>query len=201
MALERTYTIPLRRAFSKAPNYRRTERAVNELRRFVQHHMKCENVKIGKHLNLEMWKHGKKNPPPRIQVKVLKDKRKVKDKEIEFVLAELPDKPFEMPVDKKDKKGAKSLSLEEPFKKTLGKNEKPSGKKDTLEQHVHGEAEHKHEEEAQKIEKEEIKLEQKEKPKETPQVEAFASKPKAEGKLRQEEHFPRSQKPVHEKGK
>src|SRR3989344_7353752 len=103
MALERTYTIPLRKAFSKAPNYRRTERAVNELRRFIQHNMKCENVKLGKHLNLEMWSRGRKNPPPRIQVKVLKDKRKVKDKDVEFVLAELVDMPFELPVDKKEK--------------------------------------------------------------------------------------------------
>src|SRR3989344_288174 len=184
MALERTYNIPLRRAFSKAPNYRRTERAVNELRSFIQRHMKCENVKIGKHLNLKMWSRGKKNPPPRIQIKVLKDKRKIKDKNVDFVLAELPDKPFEMPVDKKDKKAAKKEE-----------------KKETLEQHVHGETDTKHEEEAKAIEKEEIRLEQKEKPKEIPRVEAATSRPKAVGKLRQEEHFPRSQKPVHEKGK
>src|SRR3989344_8510033 len=186
MALERTYTIPLRKAFSKAPNYRRTERAVNELRRFIQHHMKCENVKLGKHLNLEMWKQGRKNPPAKIQVKVLKDKQKVKDKDVEYVLAELVDKPFDLPK-KEDKKGKKGAKADE--------------KKPTLEQHVHGETDKEHAEEAKAIEREEIKLEKKELQKETPQVEPAESNPKAEGKLRQEEHFPRSQKPVHEKGK
>mgnify|MGYP001558221302 CR=1 FL=1 len=186
MATERTYNIPLRKAFSKAPNYRRTERAVNELRRFVQHHMKCENVKLGKYLNLEMWKHGRKNPPVKIQVKVLKDKHKVKDKDVEYVLAELVDKEFDLPK-KDDKKGKKAEKKEE--------------KKETLEQHVHGEADKQHKEEAKAIEKEEIKLAKEELPKEIPQVEPAEFKPKAAGKLRQEEHFPRSQKPVHEKGK
>ena len=64
---------------------------------FIKRHMKNENVKIGKHLNLEMWEHGRKNPPARIKIKVLKDKKKVKDKEIEFVLAELIGAEFEMP--------------------------------------------------------------------------------------------------------
>ena len=181
MAVERIYTIPLRKAFSKAPDYRRTERAVNELRRFIAHHMKCVNVKIGKYLNLEMWERGRKNPPPRIQVKVLKDKKKVKDKEVEFVLAELIDKEFDMP--KKDVKGKK------------GKETKAE------EKHVHTESDKEHKEEAAEIEKEEIKLEKKELQKEEVQVEPAESKPKAEGKLRQEEAFPRSQKPVHEKGK
>src|SRR3989338_4204698 len=104
MAIERTYTVPLRKAFSKAPNYRRTERAVNELRRFVAHHMKCDNVKLGRNLNLEMWKQGRKNPPAKIQIKVLKDKHKVKDKDVEYVLAELVDAPFDLPK-KDDKKG------------------------------------------------------------------------------------------------
>ena len=109
MAIERTYNVPLRKAFSKAPDHRRTERAVNELRRFIVHHMKCENVKLGIHLNLEMWKQGRKNPPAKIQIKVLKDKHKIKDKEVEYVLAELPDKPFDLPKQKKRKRKPKSI--------------------------------------------------------------------------------------------
>ena len=38
-----------------------------------------------------MWKHGRKNPPVKIQVKVLKDKHKVKDKDVEYVLEQLDD--------------------------------------------------------------------------------------------------------------
>src|SRR3990167_8587004 len=79
MALERIYTIPLRKEFSRAPNYKRTKRSVRTIREFLQKHMKCDNVKLGKYLNLELWKNGRKNPPPRIQVKAIKDKIKIKD--------------------------------------------------------------------------------------------------------------------------
>jgi len=98
--MERIYTIPLRREFSKAANYKRTAKAIKTVRAFVQKHMKCENVKLGRELNLELWKHGRKNPPPRIKVKVLKGK--YKDEEI--VLINLPNIKIEMPTDKKKKK-------------------------------------------------------------------------------------------------
>ena len=179
MAIERTYTVPLRKAFSKAPNYRRTERAVNELRRFIAHHMKCENVKIGRHLNLEMWERGRKNPPARIKIKVLKDKKKVKDKEIEFVLAELIGAEFEMP----EKEG----------------KEKKEKKEET---HVHAEADKKHKEEAKAIEQEEIKLEKKELQKKPVDDSVKKTETKElEAKMREKEIYSRDQKPVHEKRK
>ena len=179
MAIERTYTVPLRKAFSKAPNYRRTERAVNELRRFIAHHMKCENVKIGRHLNLEMWERGRKNPPARIKIKVLKDKKKVKDEEIEFVLAELIGAEFEMP----EKEG----------------KEKKEKKEET---HVHAEADKKHKEEAKVIEKEEIKLEKKELQKKPVDDSVKKTETKElEAKMREKEIYSRDQKPVHEKRK
>src|SRR3989344_3048732 len=94
--LERQYTIPLRRAFMKAPNYRKTKRAVNEIKYFLQKHMKSEIIKIGSHLNLELWEKGKKNPPPRVKVKVLK-----RD---DIVYVELPNFDYPLPKDKKEKK-------------------------------------------------------------------------------------------------
>ena len=94
--LERQYTIPLRRAFMKAPNYRKTKRAVNEIKYFLQKHMKSEIIKIGSHLNLELREKGKKNPPPRVKVKVLK-----RD---DIVYVELPNFDYPLPKDKKEKK-------------------------------------------------------------------------------------------------
>ena len=102
--MERLYTIPLRREFSKAPNYKRTSRAIKAIRAFGQKHMKCDDVKIGKYLNLEMWKHGRKNPPARIKVKMIKEKKKEKDKEIEYVMVELPHIKIEKPVEEKKEK-------------------------------------------------------------------------------------------------
>ena len=102
--MERLYTIPLRKEFSKAPNYKRTSRAITAIRDFVKRHMKNENVKIGKYLNLEMWKHGRKNPPARIKVKAILEKVKIKDKEIEYVIVELPNIKIELPKKEKKKK-------------------------------------------------------------------------------------------------
>jgi len=71
--LERTYIIPLRREFIKTAKYKRSKRAVSEVRRFLQRHMKSDNVKISNNINLEIWKHGIKNPPGKIKVNVTKD--------------------------------------------------------------------------------------------------------------------------------
>jgi len=126
MALERIYTIPLRKEFSRAPNYKRTKRSVRTIREFLQRHMKCDNVKLGKYLNLELWKNGRKNPPPRIQVKAIKDKIKIKDKDVEVVQAELINAPIEFKKeDKKEvkKEEKKKDSLEEEKKEVLESKE------------------------------------------------------------------------------
>ena len=129
MALERIYTIPLRKEFSRAPNYKRTKRSVRTIREFLQKHMKCDNVKLGKYLNLELWKNGRKNPPPRIQVKAIKDKIKIKDKDVEIVKAELINAHIEFKKEeKKDsyslpKLGRKKDKQEEEKKEVLEKEE------------------------------------------------------------------------------
>ena len=77
MALERTYTIPLRKGWLKAPRYKRAKKAVNTLREFLVRHMKSDDVRLLPELNLEIWKHGMKNPPPRVKVNVVKDDKGV----------------------------------------------------------------------------------------------------------------------------
>ena len=39
--------------------------------------MKSEDVRIGTSVNLEVWKHGMKNPPSRVKVNVTKDDKGV----------------------------------------------------------------------------------------------------------------------------
>ena len=75
MTIERTYTIPLRKEFQKAPKYRRAKRAINALRTFVAKHMKSDNVLIGPRLNLKIWEHGIKNPPHHVKVTAVKDEK------------------------------------------------------------------------------------------------------------------------------
>jgi len=105
MAEERIYTIPLRREFRKAPIYRRTKRALKEVKEFLARHMKAEEVKIGKYLNLELWKHGRKNPPAKIKIKAVRETIKIKEKDVIVVRAELINAPVELvKEEKKDNK-------------------------------------------------------------------------------------------------
>ena len=71
-AEERIYTVPLGRAWV-APRYRRAEKAVTVLRKFVQRHMKPEEVVIETAVNEAIWARGIKNPPRKIRVRLSKD--------------------------------------------------------------------------------------------------------------------------------
>ncbi|MFW6283277.1 MAG: 50S ribosomal protein L31e [Minisyncoccales bacterium] len=71
--LERTYNIPLRKEFQKCSIFKKTNKAVSGVRKFISKHMKSDNVKIGKELNLEIWKNGIKNPPHHVKVTAIKN--------------------------------------------------------------------------------------------------------------------------------
>lgn len=74
MAEEKLFTIPLRREWLRVPRWRRSKRAVDAVRHFVTRFAKAKEVKIGKWLNLALWECGAKSPPPRVYVKITKDK-------------------------------------------------------------------------------------------------------------------------------
>ncbi len=148
--LERVYTIPLRRETLKVPSFRKANKAAKSVREFIMKHMKSDNVKLGKHLNLDIWRHGAKNPPNKVKVNAVKDDKG-------RVVAELVGAPKEKP--KEDKKTA-AKKHEKPVKEEEF-TEKPEEK---LEKQVE-EAKEEKAEEAKKIEHEEIKELQKEHPK------------------------------------
>jgi ribosomal protein L31E len=56
--MERNYIIPLRKECQKVPKYSKGRKAVKATRKFLQKHMKVENVKLGKYLNLKLWENG-----------------------------------------------------------------------------------------------------------------------------------------------
>ena len=62
---ERIYTVPLGRA-RMVPRYRRAEKAVTILRKFVQRHMKPEEMVIDTAVNEAIWARGITNPPRKI---------------------------------------------------------------------------------------------------------------------------------------
>ena len=83
--IERTYTIPLRKSWRKAPSYKRAKRAVTAVQRFIKKHMKSDDVKIGRNLNKKIWERGIKNPPHKIKVNLVKEESFSKAEEREII--------------------------------------------------------------------------------------------------------------------
>lgn len=90
MTEEKILTIPLRRHFRIYPRWRRTKIAVRATRAFLIHHLKTDQVSLGKYLNLALHSCGRKRPPHHIQVKVWKDKDTYK---AEIIGAPVEEKP------------------------------------------------------------------------------------------------------------
>lgn len=70
---ERVYTIPLR-VVKQVPRWRRSNRAMKEVRSYLARHMKTpeENVKIDNSLNEFVWARGDEKPPLRVRVRAVK---------------------------------------------------------------------------------------------------------------------------------
>lgn len=135
---ERIFTIHLRKEFDKVPHYKRTQKAVKGVRKFIIQHMKCDNVMIGKYLNDKIWERGRKNPPVRVQVKAVKEnvsekgsEKKKNKKSIEVVKVELVGAPEEKKVEKK--KGFFKRLAEKDTDKTKHEVEEAKEKEEVLE--------------------------------------------------------------------
>ncbi|MBS3136924.1 60S ribosomal protein L31 [Candidatus Woesearchaeota archaeon] len=70
--VERTYNVPLRVEWLKAPKYRRAKKALIGLRQFISKHMKSDDVSIGQYANEAIWAKGIQSPPHHLKVSVLK---------------------------------------------------------------------------------------------------------------------------------
>ncbi len=70
---ERIYTVPLRRAYWTGSRLRRANRAVRILRKFVERHMKPEEIVIQKEVNERIWSRGIQKPPRRVRIRVTKN--------------------------------------------------------------------------------------------------------------------------------
>jgi large subunit ribosomal protein L31e len=112
-SFEREYVIPLRKGFRNTVQHKKAPRAIRTIMQFLERHTKTKNVKLGMHLNEFMWKHGIKNPPPRVKVKV-----HVKDG---VARAELSGKDFKGAVVAQKKK--EPQNLKEKIEAKLGADE------------------------------------------------------------------------------
>ena len=105
---ERKYIIPLKREFNKVPNYQRTSKATKAIRNFIKKHMKVDEVKISKELNLKIWSRGRKNPPVKVEVKTIQEDG--------FAHVTLPELAF---AKKKIKKAPKAEGLKGKLQETV----------------------------------------------------------------------------------
>ena len=145
--LERTYVIPLRKVYQRAPRWKRTPRAVKAVREFIVRHMKADDVKMGKHLNMLLWKDGMKNPPHKVSVDCSKDKEGIVTVEIVGAPKEVKKEEPKKAEVKKDSKKADAKDKKDDSEVEVAVKDALSGK-DT---------------ETKKAEKEELKTIQKEK--------------------------------------
>jgi len=156
---EREYVIPLRKEFQKTPKYKRAKKTITAVKEFLIKHMKSDNVKLGKYLNLKVWENGIKNPPNKIKVKV----EKYDDG---LVKAELVGAPVEKPKEEKKKPVKKTEKAEEkklPDKKEQKKETKQETVKEENKENLEKKQQKK---EIVKKEPEEDKVKEKEKKKE-----------------------------------
>lgn len=128
MAEEKTFTIPLRKEFSKKPIYRRAKKAVTAVKEYAMQHLKVKIVKIGPQLNTKIWERGRRHPPAKIKVKGHVDDG--------VAYVELPEFKFEKTKPKeeegkpKDAKAEEKKEQEKELNKELATEEKLKEKKE-----------------------------------------------------------------------
>ncbi len=68
---EHIYIIPLRDV-KRSPRWKRANTAVKDIRKFLEKHMKSEDVKIDRTINEHIWERGSQKPPSKIRVRAMK---------------------------------------------------------------------------------------------------------------------------------
>lgn len=137
MAIERTYNIPLRKEFQKAPKHKRAKKAITALKQFLAKHMKADEVKIGRNLNEYIWNQGIKNPPHHVKVNVVKDDDNIAKAELfgykyeEMTKEELEE--YMAKSEKQRKKAEKKEAVKAPDKVVDKVEKKPSLAKEAVE--------------------------------------------------------------------
>lgn len=159
--LERTYVIPLRKGWLKAPQHRRAKKAVRLVREFLAKHMKVEDrdlakIKLDLWLNRALWSRGIKSPPHKITVKATKDSNG--EVYAEFVGLPKKFKAEDAFLKKKMEKAVKKKAAAKEKKKEVKKEEKKEEK--TEEEKIEEEKKKKEEKELRKeVHKHEVKTE------------------------------------------
>ncbi|GIU68607.1 MAG: hypothetical protein KatS3mg001_457 [Candidatus Pacearchaeota archaeon] len=142
---EKIYVIPLRKKTINTARYKRSKKAINEIKKFIARHLKIydkdyKKIKIDVFLNEYIWKRGARKPPAKVKVKTIEEDNSIK--------VELVDLPKDL-LFKKQRLEKRGMKIQDNLKK-----------KETLE-----EKERKEEEKKEEIKETEEKKEELEKKK------------------------------------
>lgn len=80
---EQIYIIPLGRV-KRVSRWRRSPKAMKDIRAFLVHHMKSEDVRLDMSINEHVWMRGTEKPPAKIRVRAMK----LEDGHVQAELAE-----------------------------------------------------------------------------------------------------------------
>lgn len=80
---EQIYVIPLR-VVEKMPRWKRGNRAIKEIRKYLTRHMKSEEIKLDQSINEKVWERGIEKPPSKIRIRAMK----FEDGQVQAELAE-----------------------------------------------------------------------------------------------------------------
>jgi len=189
--MERKYIIPLRKEWLKVPIHSRTKKAVKAVNNFIGKHMKTEDVRIGKYLNLKLWERGNRHPPHKVEVVVETKTEKVDGKDKKYVKVEIVGAP------KEEKKEEKKKLVDRLKEKVSGKadvvSKKESGETEKEAKDIAEEAKEEKKEAEKVIMKEEEKLlEARKAPREQPKKE---TRPETKAGIEMHEtQFPKDKK-------
>src|SRR3989344_9700046 len=116
--------------FNKTPRWKKTKKAVSAVKQFLMKHMKSEDIKLGRALNENLWKHGIRNPPHKIKVSVTRDDKGTVRAELFGVKAEETKKETKKKVENKKAEKAEAATEECRTKPAVLEPEKPELKKE-----------------------------------------------------------------------
>ena len=80
---EQMYVIPLG-GVKRVPRWRRSAKAMKDIRAFLSRHMKSDDVRLGQDINERVWSRGTEKPPARVRVRAMK----LEDGHVQAELAE-----------------------------------------------------------------------------------------------------------------
>jgi large subunit ribosomal protein L31e len=80
---EHIYIVPLREV-KRAPRWKRGNTAIKDIRKFLERHMKSQDVKLDRSINEKVWENGSSKPPRKIRIRAMK----FEDGQVQAELAE-----------------------------------------------------------------------------------------------------------------